>query len=163
MTREDGGSQTHSAHNPLAQLLTHATHHGVLKTTSSKPGVLKNTNTSSNPSNSNDDSTFPDFLVEHAKFPFPDCPIGAPASSTGLSELDVGHLDDQWKPRHAVRDNDLAKKLCDALKATLGEMPVTEHSRNSLLRWFLPTLFVDEDGMEEGDWSNNPSEAHVSY
>jgi len=110
------------------------------------------------------DSLFYDFLVEHAKFPFPDsdCPIGASASSTGLSELDVGHLDDEWKARHAVRDNDLARKLCDALKATLGNTRVTEDSRNSLLRVFLPALSMDVEGMKHKAWSNNPSEAQVS-
>jgi len=105
---------------------------------------------------------FHDFLVEHAKFPFPDCPIGASASSTGLSEVDVGQLDDEWKARHAVRDNDLAKKLCDALKATLGETPVTEQSQTALLRWFLPSIREGEDGMVDEDWSNNSSEADVS-
>ena len=108
------------------------------------------------------DPLFYDFLVEHAKFPFPDCPIGASASSTGLSELDVGHLDDEWKARHAVRDNNLAGKLCDALKATLGNTHVTQDSRNSLLRWFLPALSMDDEGMEENDWSDNPSEAQAS-
>ena len=103
-----------------------------------------------------------DFLEEHAKFPFPDCLIGGSASSTGLSEVDVGHLDDQWKPLHAVRDNDLARKLYDALKITLGETTVTERSQTSLLRCFLPNLRVDEDGMEVPMWLHNPSDVHVS-
>ena len=106
------------------------------------------------------DPTFHDFLVEHAKFPFPDCSIGASASSTRLSEVDVGHLDDEWKARHAVCDNDLANKLCDALRTTLGEMYVTEDSRSSMLRWFLPALLGGRrvDRM----WTKNPNEAHVS-
>ena len=108
------------------------------------------------------DPLFHDFLVEHAKFPFPDCPIGTSASSTRLSEVDVGLLDNQWKAHHAVRDNDLANKLCDTLRTTLGEMTVTEDSRNFLLRWFLPTLSVDERGMEEVEWLRNSSEAKVS-
>jgi hypothetical protein len=106
------------------------------------------------------DPTFHDFLVEHAKFPFPDCPTGASASSTGLSEVDVGLLDYQWKARHAVRDNDLADKLCEALRTTLGEMTVTVDSRSSMLQWFLPTLLGGR--MVDRRWTKNPSEAHVS-
>ena len=86
------------------------------------------------------DPTFHDFLVEHAKFPFPECLIGASTSSTSLSEIDVGLLDDQWKARHAVRDNDLADKLCDSLRTTLGHAPVTELSRSFMLRWLLPRI-----------------------
>ena len=109
------------------------------------------------------DPLFHEFLVKHAKFPFPqfpDCPTSASASYTRLSEVDVGLLDSQWKACHAVRDNDLANKLCGSLKTTLGEMTVTEDSRNVLLRWFLPALLggrrVDQD------WLENSSEAQVS-
>ena len=108
------------------------------------------------------DPLFHDFLVENAKFPFPDCPIGASTSSTGLSEVDVGYLDDEWKPRHAVRDNDLAEKLCDTLEAILGDTPATEDSINFLLRLFLPTLSVNERGRKNEVWLDNPSEAQVS-
>src|SRR5712691_6208307 len=93
------------------------------------------------------------FLIVQLVFPPP----------PGLSELDVGRLDDEWKARHAVRDNNLAEKLCDTLEATLGDMPVTEDSRTFLLRSFLPALSVDEQGMVDKDWSSdNPSEAQVS-
>ena len=113
------------------------------------------------------DPLFHDFLVEHAKFPFPDCPIGASTSSTDstpsrLSKVELGCLDAKWKALHAVRDNNLTNKLCDSLRTTLGEMTVTEESRNFLLRWFLPTLSVDEQGMEEEEWLENSSEAQVS-
>jgi hypothetical protein len=63
-----------------------------------------------------------DFLVEHPKFPFPETSIGGTAASTtDISNFDVTSLDIQWKALRAVRDNDLAKKLCDTLKTTLGE------------------------------------------
>jgi len=107
------------------------------------------------------DPLFHDFLVEPAKFPFPDCSIGDSASSTRLSEVDVGYLDDEWKALHAVRDNDLANKLCDSLRTTLGEMTVTEDSRSSMLRWFLPTLLGGRRRVDR-DWSDNSSEAQVS-
>ena len=106
------------------------------------------------------DPLFHDFLVENAKFPFPDCPIGASTSSARLSEVDVGFLNDEWKALHAVRDNDLANKLCDALRTTLGEMTVTEDSRNVLLWWFLPAL-LGGDTVDQ-DWLKNSSEAQVS-
>ena len=108
------------------------------------------------------DPTFHDFLVEHAKFPFPDCSMGTSASSTRLSEVDVGYLDDEWKALHAVRDNDLTNKLCGTLKTTLGEMTVTEDSRSSMLPWFLPASALPGGRMVDRRWTKNPSEAHVS-
>jgi hypothetical protein len=104
---------------------------------------------------------FHDFLVKHAKFPFPSCSLGPVASSTDISELDVGLLDNEWKAHHAVRDNDLAKKLCEYLKATLGQMHVTEESTKVLLPLFLPALSV-WGGRVVKIWLDNPSEAHVS-
>ena len=109
------------------------------------------------------DPLFHDFLVEHAKFPFPECLIGASASSTGLSEIDVGLLDNQWKARHAVRDNDLANKLCDSLRTTLGHAPVTERSRSFMLRCLLPEILHVGGGMVDQNWVNiNRNQAHVS-
>jgi hypothetical protein len=110
-----------------------------------------------------DSLLFHDFLVEHAKFPFPDCLIGASASSTRLSEVDVGYLNAEWKALHAVRDNNLANRLCDTLRTTLGDMTMTEDSRNFLLKQFLPTLSgVDELGRAHTEWFKNSSEAQVS-
>jgi hypothetical protein len=108
------------------------------------------------------DSFFHDFLVEHAKFPFPECSLGSVASSTDISEFDVGLLDNEWKAYHAVRDNSLAEKLCEYLKGILGETPLTEESRKDLLLWFLPALSTVRRGMAAKEWLNNPSEAHVS-
>jgi hypothetical protein len=62
--------------------------------------------------------TFYDFLVEHAKFPFPEPSTGDTAASTDISSVEVGLLDDQWRAIHAVRDDDVAKKLCDTLRTT---------------------------------------------
>jgi hypothetical protein len=102
-----------------------------------------------------------DFLVEHAKFPFPETSVGGTAASTtDISNFDVTSLDIQWKALHAVRDNDLAKKLCDTLKTTLGETPLTEVSKKTLLRYFLPALL---EGWEALRWlDDNLSEADVS-
>jgi len=108
--------------------------------------------------------TFHDFLVEHAKFPFPlaETSIGGTATSTDIVDFEVGLLDRQWKALHAVRDNDLAMKLCDALETILAETPLTEDSRNSLLPLFLPALSVHADGVLDVMWSKNINEAHVS-
>ena len=108
--------------------------------------------------------TLHDLLVEHARFPFPETSISGSATSTDISDIDVGSIGSlrkQWKALHAVRDNDLAKKLCDTLKDTLGKTPLTEDSKRSLLRCFLPTLRGD-GGRVAMRWLNNPSRAHVS-
>ena len=108
------------------------------------------------------DPTLHDFLVEHAKFPFPECLIDDSASSTGLSEVDVGLLDDQWKARHAVRDKDLANKLCVSLRTTLGHTPVTELSRSCMLRWLLPEILGGGGDRVDRDWLRNLNEVDVS-
>jgi len=83
------------------------------------------------------------------------------AASTDISEFAVGLLDEQWRAVHAVHDDDLAKKLCETLKTILGEAPLTERSKHSLLP-FLPTLLMEADGMVNEMWLENPSESHVS-
>ena len=99
-----------------------------------------------------------DFLVEHAKFHFPATPIGGTAASTtDISALDVGSLEIEWKALHAVRDKDLAKKLCNTLKNILGETPLTEDLKRSLSRCFLPPLRADGSGVAKM-WLKNSSE-----
>ena len=108
------------------------------------------------------DLTFHEFLVEHAKFPFPNLSIGDSASTTDISDIEVGQLQKSWKAIRAVRDNDLATKLCHTLETILADTPLTEDSKNFLLRWLLPAVLVDADGMEEDMWFVNPHESHVS-
>jgi hypothetical protein len=81
------------------------------------------------PSNSMTNLIFHDFLVEHAKFPFPEPSTGDTAASNDISDADVGLLDDQWRAIHAVCDDDLAKRLCDTLRTTLGNMALAEDSK----------------------------------
>ncbi len=71
-------------------------------------------------------------LVEHAMFPFPQTVTGDPDSSTDINELEVALIDGDWKATHAVQDNDLCRKLCDALRTILGETRLTRRSKGSL-------------------------------
>ena len=70
--------------------------------------------------------------MEHVIFPFPETVISSTITSTDISLVDIGLIHNDWKLTHAVCDNDLSQKLCDALKSILGEMPLmTEHSKHS--------------------------------
>ena len=102
--------------------------------------------------------TFHDFLVEYAKFPIP-VPSLVGTTSTDIIDFEVGLLCREWKALHAVRDNDLATKLCDALRTILAGTPLTEDSRNSLLPLFLN---VGANGVVNRMWLRNLNEAHVS-
>jgi len=112
------------------------------------------------PPNSMTKLSFHDFLVEHAKFPFPDTSVGGSASSTDINEVDVGRILDQWRAVHAVRDDNLAEKLCDALKTTLGQTSLTKGLKHSLLPCFLSTS--GSGGLVGSSWEDNPNESHVS-
>jgi hypothetical protein len=103
-----------------------------------------------------------DFLVEHAKFPFPPLNEHLSSSTTDISALDVDLLEIEWKAKLAVRDDTLVQKLCDTLQDILGDAPLTERTKSYLLANFSPRIQIDERGREDQDWSNNPSEAHVS-
>jgi hypothetical protein len=99
-----------------------------------------------------------DFLVEHAKFPFPH-PEHRSASTTDISQLEVGLLEREWKAKHAVRDDTLVQKLCDALEDVLVDAPL--EAEDYLLASFSPKVQFDERGGEDRDWSTNSSEAQV--
>ena len=104
-----------------------------------------------------------DFLVEHAKFPFPlptsneDRTVGI----TDISQLEVGLLEREWKAGHAVRDDTLVQKLCQTLKDILGDTPLAADAENYFLVSFSPLLQVDERGRENLEWNKNPSEVQV--
>jgi hypothetical protein len=102
-----------------------------------------------------------DFLVEHAKFPFPlpseDCSVG----TTDISALEVGLLKPEWKASHAVRDDNLVQKLCRTLEKILGDTTLTEDSAQHLLARFDPRIQFQADGVEQREWRRNPSEMHV--
>ena len=108
------------------------------------------------------DLTFHDSLVEHAKFPSPETSTDDTTAFTDICEVDVGLLNNKWKALHAVRDNDLANKLCNALRTTFSETLLTGPSTHTLLQHFLPTLLVGEGGLVCQLWSKNPCETHLS-
>ena len=72
-------------------------------------------------------------------------------------------LHKSWKALHAVPDNNLAEKLCNALMTTLGEASLSSDSERIVLPYFSPALGVMKASGEMSDaWTRNPSEAHVS-
>jgi hypothetical protein len=103
-----------------------------------------------------------DFLVEHAKFPFPPLNANLSSGSPDISAVDVNLLEMEWKAERAVRDGTLVQKLCDALENILGDAPLADDAEKYLLASFSPRIQVDERGREHSDWSTNPNEAHVS-
>jgi hypothetical protein len=102
-----------------------------------------------------------DFFVEHAKFPFPPPDEYRSAGTTDISQFEVASLKREWKAGHAVRDDTLVQKLCQALKDILGDTPLAAGAENYLLASFSPQLQVDERGGEDRTWATNLSEAQV--
>ncbi|KIL54822.1 hypothetical protein M378DRAFT_18516 [Amanita muscaria Koide BX008] len=105
-----------------------------------------------------------DFLVEHAKFPFPPPDELRTASTANISEFEVGLLEQEWKARHAVRDDDLVRKLCNSLENILGDTPLALGiTEKYYLPSFSPQVQVDVWGVEDSAWNRNPSENHASF
>ena len=105
-----------------------------------------------------------DFLVEHAMFPFPqpDHDEYRTAGTTNVSQFEVAMLEREWKAGHAVRDDTLVQKLCQALEDILEDTPLEAGAENYLLEKFSHQLKVDERGTENEAWDMNPSETQVS-
>jgi hypothetical protein len=96
-----------------------------------------------------------DFLVEHAKFPFPKADENRATGSTLISPLEAGQLDLQWKAKHAIRDDALFEKLCATLDNILGDAVLPEGAPGRLLRCFSPAF--DDDCQ----WATNHTEPQV--
>jgi hypothetical protein len=107
-------------------------------------------------------STLHDFLVKHAKLPFPPLSECLSSSTTDISTLEVDSLEIEWKAKLAVRDDTLVQKLCGTLQEILEDAPLTEDGKNDLLASFSPRIQIGVRGREDKDWSSNPSEAQVS-
>jgi hypothetical protein len=55
--------------------------------------------------------TFLQFL-EDSRFPIPPVESHGTANTSEVSCMDIGYLEDAWKPRRAIRDPQLAEYLC---------------------------------------------------
>jgi hypothetical protein len=104
-----------------------------------------------------------DFLVEHAKFPFPVLDESQSIYATHVSDFEGGILERQWKAKYAVRDNALVQKLCDSLQKILGDAILAPDSENSLLENVSPRLQYDRLFDEKVSCSANRSEVQVSF
>jgi hypothetical protein len=105
---------------------------------------------------------FHNFLVEHAKFPFPLPDELRTVDTTDVSDFEVGLLEREWKAKYAVRDDALVRKLCDSLKNILGDTVLSADSEKDLLTVFSPRLEFDKFGKIQA-WLTNPSEARASF
>jgi hypothetical protein len=108
-------------------------------------------------------TTLHDFLVEHARFPFPVPDESQTVATTDISLLDVSKLCRERKAGAAVRDDTLVQKLCQTLKTILANTPVAADDKDYLLPCFSPSLQVDIRGSERREWAKNPNEAHVRF
>ena len=108
-------------------------------------------------------ANFHDFLVEHAKFPFPPPDELQSVSTTDISTFEAGLIPNEWRAKYAVRDNDLVQKLCNGLKNTLGDTVLSANIEKGLLTKFSPQLEYDEMFGVKKMWSKNPSEVRVSF
>ena len=107
-------------------------------------------------------SNLHNFLVEHAKFPFPQPNEGPSAGTTDISLIEVPLLEREWRANHAVRDNTLVQKLCSTLENILGDTLLAVDAENQLLSRFSPRIQFGVLGRQDLDWTTNPSECHVS-
>ncbi|KAI0294177.1 hypothetical protein BC826DRAFT_1012766 [Russula brevipes] len=99
-----------------------------------------------------------DFLVEHAKFPFPPLHEHLAAYTTDISTIDVELLEKEWRAKLAVRDDNFIQNLCGALEHILGDARLADSDESDLLASFAPKIQFPERGGEDEDWSSNPNE-----
>ncbi|KAH9179320.1 kinase-like domain-containing protein [Lactarius sanguifluus] len=98
-------------------------------------------------------TTWQEFLVEHAKFPFPD-PVE--------NGSDVGVVAPKWRAKYAVPDGTLVQKLCRTLDNILEDTVLSsDGSQVHLLLNFGRRLQfhpIGTDEIEDPTWSTNGSE-----
>jgi hypothetical protein len=105
---------------------------------------------------------FHDFLLEHARFPFPLPDELRTADTTDVSDFEAVLLESVWKAKHAVGDDAPARKLCDSLQNILGDTALSADSEKVLLAKFSPRLGTDGYGEDE-EWLTNPSKVQASF
>ncbi|KAH9042056.1 hypothetical protein EDB85DRAFT_1857198 [Lactarius pseudohatsudake] len=111
-------------------------------------------------------TTWREFLVEHAKFPFPDPVENGSVGATYISPMDVGNVAPEWRAKYAVPDETLVQKLCETLDNILGDTVLPDGSRNDLLQRFgrhLEFRTIGGKDIKNLQWSVNASEARSQY
>ncbi|KAH9049838.1 hypothetical protein EDB84DRAFT_1555805 [Lactarius hengduanensis] len=111
-------------------------------------------------------TTWREFLVEHAKFPFPDPVENGSVGATDISPMDVGNVAPEWRAKYAVPDETLVQKLCETLDNILGDTVLPDGSRNNLLQRFgrhLEFRTIGGKDIKNLQWSVNASEARSQY
>jgi hypothetical protein len=111
-------------------------------------------------------TTWQEFLVEHAKFPFPSLDKVTPDGhgTTDISLVEAGLLAPEWKAQYAVRDEDLLQKLCQTLDDILGDTYLLDGCEDRLLKLFggrLQFRTIGQQEWENSEWSVNNDEAKV--
>ena len=111
-------------------------------------------------------TTWQQFLVEHAKFPFPltQRRIDESDDTTDVSLVEAGLLSPEWKAHHAVRDEHLLQKLCRTLDDILGDTHFPVGHEDRLLSLFGRRLQFETIGQREleyTEWSVNDGKTHV--
>ena len=109
-------------------------------------------------------TTWREFLVEHAKFPYPQLVEGGSVGTADISDIELGLLAREWKAQYAVRDETLIQKLCQTLENILGDTLLPDDSEDQLLSMFGRHLQFSAFGMREVEdrkWATNGSESQV--
>lgn len=101
-------------------------------------------------------TTLQEFLVEHAKFPFPPLVEDGSFGAIDISDFEVGLLTQEWRAQKAVQDETLVSKLCKTLKDILEDTPLPKGWENDLPLFFghqLQFLTTDTIIHKDTDWS----------
>ncbi|KAH9004932.1 hypothetical protein EDB86DRAFT_3186805 [Lactarius hatsudake] len=107
-----------------------------------------------------------EFLVEHAKFPFPVLVESGSVSITDISPMDVGNVAPEWRAKYTVPDETLVQKLCTTLDNILGDTVLPDGSRNDLLKRFgrhVEFRTIGGTDIKNRQWSVNDSEVRSQY
>jgi hypothetical protein len=109
-------------------------------------------------------TTWREFLLENAKFPFPNTTGSNYANSADINPLLIGSIPKNFKARYAVPDVTLVEKLCETLDEILGDTPISRGSMAQLLSMFGRHLeFRTFDGVEIGITSRRILETKLRY
>ncbi|KAH9017321.1 hypothetical protein EDB85DRAFT_2096490 [Lactarius pseudohatsudake] len=106
-------------------------------------------------------TTWREFLLEHAKFPFPDPVENRTVGTTDIFLEEVGVIAPEWRANYAVPDKTLVEHLCQTLDNILEDTVFPDDSQSDLLSKFGRHLQFSRFGtreIEETMWSMNKNE-----